>query len=91
MPNSASAEKRVRQTKARTALNHWRKKRIKNQIKSFLQAVQGGDKSAAETEFRKTCGILDKIACTSTSHRNTAARKKSRLAKRLHAMTAAKA
>ena len=88
MPNSASAKKRVRQNAKRHALNQWRKRRIANQVKSFLKAVQDQDVKTAETEYRKTCGILDKIACTSTLHRNTAARQKSRLARRLNMLKA---
>ena len=89
MPNSNSAKKRVRQNIKRHALNQWRKRRIADQIKSFLKAVQDQDVKTAETEYRKTCGILDKIACTSTLHRNTAARRKSRLARRLNALKTA--
>ena len=89
MPNSNSARKRVRQNIKRNALNQWRKRRIADQIKSFLKAVQDQDVKTAETEYRKTCGILDKIACTSTLHRNTAARRKSRLARRLNALKTA--
>lgn len=59
---------------------------IKDQIKTFLNAVQAQDVKAAEKEFRKTCGILDKIACTSTVHHNYASRRKSRLHKRLKAL-----
>ena len=88
MPNSNSAKKNVRQNVKRNALNQWRKRRISNQIKSFLKAVQDQDVKTAETEYRKTCGILDKIACTSTLHRNTAARRKSRLARRLNMLKA---
>ena len=86
MPNSESAKKRVRQNAKRKSLNNWRRRRIKDQVKSFLDAVQNQDVAAAETEYRKTCGVLDKIACAGTIHRNTAARRKSRLAKRLNAM-----
>jgi len=89
VPNSNSAKKRVRQNIKRNALNQWRKRRIADQIKSFLKAVQDQDVSTAETEYRKTCGILDKISCTSTLHRNTAARRKSRLARRLNALKTA--
>lgn len=84
MPNTESAKKRVRQTAKRRALNRWRKTRIKDQTKAFLQAVQDRNVEQAEQEFRKTCGLLDKIACTSTMHRNTASRRKSRLARRLN-------
>lgn len=88
MPNTKSAMKRVRQSARRQALNHWRKRRIKDQVKTFLNAVQEQDVKAAEGEYRKTCAILDKIACTSTLHRNTASRRKSRLARKLNALKA---
>ena len=91
VPNTASAKKRVRQNSKSRAVNRWRKLRIKDQIKTFLRAVQDQDVKTAETEFRKTCGLLDRTACTSTLHRNTAARRKSRLARRLRLMKEAKA
>ena len=84
MPTSLSAKKRVRQNAKRNALNNWRKRRIKTQIKTFLKALREQKLDKAETEYRKTCGVLDKVACTSTLHRNTAARRKSRLARRLN-------
>ncbi|MFO0828823.1 MAG: 30S ribosomal protein S20 [Phycisphaerales bacterium] len=84
MPNTESAKKRVRQSQARNAVNNWRKRRIKDQTKAFLKALIAGDVNTAEAEFRKVAGLLDKIACTSTLHRNAAGRRKSRLAKRLN-------
>jgi small subunit ribosomal protein S20 len=86
VPNSISAKKRVRQNAKSRSLNLWRKRQIKDLIKSFLAAVQAQDVKTAEAEYRKTCGILDKVSCTSTMHRNTAARRKSRLARRLNAL-----
>ncbi len=86
VPNSLSAKKRVRQNVKRRALNRWRKSQIKDRIKSFLTALQAQDAKTAQTEYRKVCGILDKVACTSTIHKNTAARRKSRLSKRLKAL-----
>lgn len=91
MPHTSSAKKSVRQNATRRAMNHWRKRQIKEQVKSFLTAVQEQNVKGAEEAFRKTCGILDKVACTSTIHRNTAARRKSRLAGRLNALKAATA
>ena len=91
MPTRPSAKKRLRQSIRSRAMNHWRKRRVKDQVKSFLKAIQDNDVKAAEAEFRKTCGILDKVACTSTMHRNTAARRKSRLAAHLTALKVAKA
>jgi small subunit ribosomal protein S20 len=86
VPNSASAAKRVRQSAKRRTLNNWRIRRIKSQVKSFLSAVQDGNASTAEAEYRKACAVLDRIACTGTIHRNAAARRKSRLARKLNAI-----
>ncbi|MBC8522656.1 MAG: 30S ribosomal protein S20 [Phycisphaerales bacterium] len=83
VPQSTSAKKTVRQNAKRRAINHWRKRRIKDQSKSFLDAIAAKDVETAETEYRKVCGLLDKVACTSTMHKNTAARRKSRFSKRL--------
>ncbi len=91
MPNTESAKKRVRQNAKRRALNNWRKLRIKNQIKNFLSAVQHKDVGNAESEFRKVCSVLDKVACSGTIHRNTAARRKSRLSRRLRDLKSAAA
>lgn len=86
MPNTESAKKRVRQSGKRRAMNRWRKDRIKNQIRSFLKALQAQDVDQAETEFRKTVSLLDKVSHTSTMHKNTASRRKSRLSSRLKAL-----
>jgi len=83
VPQSISAKKTVRQNAKRRAMNHWRKRRIKDQSKAFLDAIAVKDVATAETEYRKVCGLLDKISCTSTIHKNTAARTKSRYSKRL--------
>lgn len=91
MPNTMSAKKRVRQNAKRNALNLWRKRRIKNQVRSMMKAIDAADVNTAETEFRKVCGLLDKVACTRTIHPNTAARKKSRLSRRLKALKQKKA
>jgi small subunit ribosomal protein S20 len=83
VPQSRSAKKDVRQNAKRRAVNHWRKRRMKEQSKSFLDALVAKDVTLAETEFNKYCGLLDKISCTSTLHKNTAARRKSRFSRRL--------
>lgn len=83
MPNTNSAKKRMRQDAVKNSRNLWRKRRIKEQIKKFNAAVQTQNVATAEEEFRKTAGLLDKIATTKTIHRNAAARRKSRLSRRL--------
>ena len=89
MPNIESAKKRMRQSKKRRALNKWRKERLKLQVRSLHEAIRVKDLDTAEAELRKTCSILDKVSSTSTMHKNTAARKKSRLAARLNSLKAA--
>lgn len=83
MPNTESAKKRVRQNAKRRSLNLWRKRRLKDQTKAFLRALADHDVPKAEAEYRKTVSLLDKVSSTSTMHKNTAARRKSRLNRRL--------
>lgn len=83
MPNNESAKKRVRQSAKRHSLNMWRKRRLRDQTKAFLLALQEHDVEKAETEYRKTVSLLDKVSSTSTMHKNTASRRKSRLNRRL--------
>jgi small subunit ribosomal protein S20 len=89
VPNTNSAKKRVRQNATRRSLNKWRKGRIKEQTDTFLEALASHDVSAAEASFKKACQVLDKIAGTGTIHKNTAARRKSRMSKRLKALQSA--
>ncbi|HEY7090191.1 MAG TPA: 30S ribosomal protein S20 [Tepidisphaeraceae bacterium] len=86
MAHSLSAKKRIRQTLKRRARNRARKDAIKTEIKTFMSAVNGGDAKKAETQFRTVAKRLDQIAAKGTIHKNTAARRRSRLAKRLNAM-----
>ncbi len=89
MPNTASAKKRVRQSTSRNARNRWRSSIVKDAIKAFQKAAQGGDTAAAETALRNVSKLVDRYSTKSTMHRNTAARRKSCLAKRLNKMRAA--
>jgi small subunit ribosomal protein S20 len=86
--HSLSAKKRIRQNIKRRAINRARKSRVKTQIKRFETALASGDAKAASEQFRLVAQRLDKVASTSTMHKKTAARKKSRLAKRLNALKA---
>jgi small subunit ribosomal protein S20 len=86
--HSLSAKKRIRQTAKRRARNRARKETIKDQVKLFHAALNAGDIGKAETELQKTVQRLDKVAAKHTIHKNTAARKRSRLAKKLNALKA---
>ncbi len=89
MAHSLSAKKRIRQNEKRNARNRARKDQLKAQTKSLAAVVQKGDLAAAETEFRKLSSKLAKTASKHTIHKNTAARKRSRAAKRVNAAKAA--
>jgi small subunit ribosomal protein S20 len=89
--HSLSAKKRVRQSDRHRAVNRARKSQVKTQIKKFETVMEGGDVKAATEEFRLLVKRLDQTAATSTMHKKTASRKKSRLAKRLNAMASKKA
>jgi small subunit ribosomal protein S20 len=64
---------------------------MKSQVKTFTAALAGGDLVKAEAELSQVARRLDKIATKGTIHKNTAARKRSRLTLRLNAARAAKA
>ena len=86
VPNIESAKKRMRQDVKRHSRNLWRKRRVKNDMTTFLKAVASGDAAVAETEMRKAARTLDKVAATGTIHKNTAARRKSRMAAKVAAL-----
>jgi small subunit ribosomal protein S20 len=86
--HSISAKKRIRQNLKRNARNRARKDQLKTQVKAFTAAITAGDAGKAETELRKVAARLDKIAAKGTIHKNAAARRRSRLAKRLNALKA---
>jgi small subunit ribosomal protein S20 len=86
--HSLSAKKRIRQNIKARARNRARKDQIKAQTKSYLAALAGGDVAKAEAELKKTVQRLDRVASKHTIHKNAAARKRSRLTKRLNALKA---
>jgi small subunit ribosomal protein S20 len=89
--HSLSAKKRVRQNEKRRARNRQRKVLVKDEIKSYTAAITAGDVAKAEVELNKVVVRLDKTAARKTIHKNAAARKRSRLTKRLNVLKAAKA
>jgi small subunit ribosomal protein S20 len=86
--HSISAKKRVRQNARRRARNRARKDALKDVTKAFNVSLSGNDPKKAETEFRKLTSRLDKVAAKGTIHKNAAARRRSRLAKKLNALKA---
>ena len=86
MPNLQSAKKRLRQDVKRRARNRWRKERVKMAVKDMDDALKAGDKAKAEECLKVAYKQIDQVAAKGTLHKNTAARQKSRLAKRLAAV-----
>ncbi|MHC4741456.1 MAG: 30S ribosomal protein S20 [Planctomycetota bacterium] len=86
MAHSLSAKKRVKQNAKRRTINRARKSQVKTQIKHFEAALGKGDVEGATEQLRVLTKKLDQTAATSTMHKKTAARKKSRLAKKLNAL-----
>ena len=90
MAHSLSAKKRVRQNLKRRARNRARKELMKDGVKAFSAALTAGDLDTAQAELNKAVQRFDRVATKGTIHKNTAARKRSRLTKRLNAARAAK-
>ncbi|MCU0915738.1 MAG: 30S ribosomal protein S20 [Planctomycetes bacterium] len=86
MAHSLSAKKRVRQNARRKTLNKSRRSQVKTQIKHLETTLGEGNVAVAAEQFRAVAKKLDKVSATSTMHKKTAARKKSRLAKKLNAL-----
>ncbi len=84
MAHSLQAKKRARQNTKNRIINRARKSRVKTQIRHFEAALNTGDVEAATEQLRLVTRKLDKTAATSTMHKKTASRKKSRLAKQLN-------
>ncbi len=86
MARSLQAKKRAKQNTKRRTINRARKSQVKTQIKHFEEALDKDDVVAATEQFRLVTKKLDKTASKSTMHKRTAARKKSRLVKKLNTL-----
>ena len=84
MPNIKSAKKRVLVSKVNNAKNRAAKTEMKTMIKKCDAAVAaGGD--AAQAAYKADVKNIDQAAAKGIIHKNTAARKKSQLTKKLNA------
>jgi small subunit ribosomal protein S20 len=83
MPHHKSAEKRLRQTEKRSAVNHARLSRVRTFVKKVETAINSGDKTAAQTAFDIAQPELHRATTKGVMHRNTVARKLSRLAAKI--------
>lgn len=83
MPNTKSAERRMRNSARKQAQNQSVKSRLKTLERNFLATIKAGKKEDAEKAYRSASSGYDKAAKTGVIHSGTADRKKSRLSHRL--------
>lgn len=83
MANIKSAKKRARIAEKARLRNKAYKTAMKTRIKRFEKALESGDIEKAQPALRDASSFLDKLVSKGIIHRNAAARKKSRLCKKL--------
>lgn len=84
MADHASALKRARQNELRRLRNRMTKTRVKHIVKAVREEVATAVTEDAHAKLNKAKSIIDKASKTGAIHRNTAARKISRLSKLLN-------
>ena len=88
MPNIKSAIKRVSLIEKKTLRNNMIKSGYKSAVKKFEQAVEAGNKEEATKLLASATKKVDQACTKGVIVKNTAARKKSNMAKKLNAMNA---
>jgi len=86
VPNIKSAKKRLLVSERNRLRNASAKSAIKTAIKKFENAVVTGEKEQAQAAYKNMVQTLDKAVSKGFMHKNTVARKKSRLSKQLKAL-----
>ena len=86
LANIKSAKKRILVSKKRADRNKSVRSRIKTAVKKVEVAIEAGDKAAATDALRAAVSELDKATKKGIYHKNTTARKVSRLTKAVNAL-----
>lgn len=81
-----SAAKRHRQSEKRRVRNRAVRSKVRSGIKKFLEAVDAQNKETASEQLRSVTKLIDTAAGKGVYHKNTAARTKSRLHRKLNSM-----
>lgn len=89
MANSPQSKKRARQIERRTAVNKARRSRIRTFLRKVEEAIAGGNAQVAADALKTAQPELMRGVTKGVVHKNTAARKISRLASRVKALSAA--
>lgn len=83
MANTTSAKKAVRKIARRTAVNRARRSQMRTQIRKGEEALTAGDAAAAKPIVVATESSIMRAAQKGIIHKNTAARKVARLARKM--------
>lgn len=86
MANIKQQKKRVLTNEKRRVRNKSIRSATRTEIRKFREAVESGDKAAAEAQLRVASRKLDKAVTKGVFHRNSAANKKSNMARALNKM-----
>lgn len=86
MANTRSAKKMVRKIATRTAVNTARRSRMRTFVRRVEEAIEAGDQEKAQIALREAQPEIMRAAGKGLIHKNTSARKVSRLTKRVKAM-----
>ena len=86
MAHHKSAKKRIRRNARRTESNHARISRVRTFVKKVELAIAGGDQESAQAAFRAAQPEMHRGVTRGVLHKNTVARKLSRLSARIKAM-----
>jgi small subunit ribosomal protein S20 len=86
MANTAQSKKRARQADARYAVNKARRSRIRTFLRKVEEAIASGDPSVAEAALKAAQPELARGVSKGVLHKNTVARKMSRLSSRVKAV-----
>lgn len=86
MANIASAKKRARQAEKHRQHNVTLRTRIRSAVRKIEKAIEAGKKDEATSAFRAATPVIDSMVNKGIVHKNNAARSKSRLNARIHAM-----
>lgn len=88
MANSAQARKRARQAEKRRGQNAGQRSMVRTYIKRVDAAIAAGDADAAGTALTEALPLIDRMVTKGIMHKNKAARHKSRLNKKVKALSA---
>ena len=86
MANTAQSKKRARQNQARYAVNKMRRTRIRTHLRAVEEAIASGDQAAAAEALKAAQPQLMRGVTKGVLHKNTVARKMSRLSARVKAL-----